>query len=251
MDKYWRPKIAEVQAKRDRCRKKSQKWHWYNRKLAKMKRREVNQRRDWQHFVAKVILTNTKANTIVIGRPEPKKMASTKRQRMRKTTSSEPLLPKKKNIAPINNTRTKADRTLSYSLQNTGSISRFTDLLAYKAEKLGKHVIKVPEHFTTQICGNCGFQIDRNKNAAINLMGLFLTHKALFERLLPEPSVTEESFRHQWKGFLRYARTIDPDTITKLNTASQWTANRKAKAPSQMRGWVDSQDQEAPAFRAG
>jgi putative transposase len=108
---------------------------------------------------------------------------------------------------------------LSYSLQNTGSISRFTELLAYKAEKLGKRVTKVPEHYTTQICsncghsevrslsereiscGNCGFQIDRDKNATINLMVLFLVHKGLFDRLLPEPSVTEESFRATWKDF--------------------------------------------------
>lgn len=40
MDQYWRPKIAEVQARRDRCRRKSRRWHWYNRKLAQMKRRE-------------------------------------------------------------------------------------------------------------------------------------------------------------------------------------------------------------------
>ncbi|MHA2498559.1 MAG: RNA-guided endonuclease InsQ/TnpB family protein [Candidatus Hodarchaeales archaeon] len=80
MDKYWRPKIAAVQARRDRCRKKSRKWHWYNRKLTQMKRRDVNQRRDWQHFIAMVVLTNTKANTIIIGSPEPKKMASTNRQ---------------------------------------------------------------------------------------------------------------------------------------------------------------------------
>jgi putative transposase len=267
MDQYWRPKIAEVQSKRDRCRKKSQKWHWYNRKLAQMKRREANQRKDWQHFIAKVILTNTKANTLIIGHPEPKQMASTKRKRKKTKKSSATPPSQKMKEKPMPSYRTQAERTLSYSLQNTGSISRFTDLLAYKAEKLGKRVIKVPEHYSTQICcncgyqevrplsareiscGNCGLQIDRDENSAINLMVLLLIHKDRFEGLLPESSVTEESFLHQWKGFLRYARTVDPDTIRKLNTASQWTANRKAKASPSRRGWEDSQ--EAPAVRAG
>ncbi|MHA2495426.1 MAG: RNA-guided endonuclease InsQ/TnpB family protein [Candidatus Hodarchaeales archaeon] len=267
MDQYWRPHIAEVQAKRDRCRRKSRKWHWYNRKLARMRRKEANQRRDWQHYIAKVVLTNTKANTLIIGRPELKKMASKNRHRKPPKARAETRPNPRKEPPPTHSPRTKAARTLSYSLQNTGSISRFMDLLAYKAEKLGKRVIKVPEHYTTQVCGhcghpearplserelscgNCGFQIDRDKNAAINLMVLFLVHKDLFEGLLPEPSVTEESFRNQWKGFLRYARTIDPDTITKLNTASQWTANRKVKASSQTRGWADSQ--EVPSFKAG
>ncbi|MHA2272641.1 MAG: RNA-guided endonuclease InsQ/TnpB family protein [Candidatus Hodarchaeales archaeon] len=267
MDKYWRPKIAAVQARRDRCQKKSRKWHGYNRKLAKMRRREANQRRDWQHFIAKVVVTNTKANTIIIGNPEPKKMASTKGQRPKPKEASEISPRHNTKEKPTKSYRTKADRTLSYSLQNTGSMRRFTDLLAYKAEKLGKRVIKVPEQFTTQICcncghqefhslsdrelscGNCGFQIDRDENAAINIMVLFLVQKGLFEGLLPEPSVTEESFLQKWKGFLRYAWTLGPDTIRKLNTASKWTAKRKAKAPSQSRGWEDSQ--EAPAVRAG
>ncbi|MFX0113117.1 MAG: zinc ribbon domain-containing protein [Candidatus Hodarchaeota archaeon] len=40
------------------------------------------------------------------------------------------------------------------------------------------------------ICGNCGFQIEWDKNAAVNIMVLFLAHKEFFEKLLLEPSVT-------------------------------------------------------------
>jgi putative transposase len=232
-----------------------------------MKRREAQQRQDWQHFIAKVVVTNTKAHTLIIGKPEPKQMAGTKHPR--KTLQKPSETPPRHHFQqkPTSSSRTKAERSLHYSLQNTGSMSRFTDLLAYKAEKLGKRVIKVPEQYTTQTCcncghqeprplsereiccGNCGLQIDRDQNAAINLMVLFLVQKPLFEELLPEPSVTEESFLQQWKGFLRHARSMAPDTIWKLNTASHWTANRKVRASSLARGWADSQ--EAPSFRTG
>ncbi len=227
-DKYWAAKFAEVQSKRDHCKKGSPKWHWYHRKYWRMKRKQANQLRDYQHFVAQRVLTNTKANTIIIGEPAPKKMAQ--------KGKDDP----------------KAAKTLHHSLQNTGFLSRFAEFLTYKAEKLGKRVIRINEAYTTQICCdcglkeqrplsertiacNCGNQIDRDINAAINIMVAFLSTKDQFADLLLEPSVNEESFLRQWKGFLRQ------------------TAKRKAKAsltPWVELGWADSQA-EAPAFRAG
>ncbi|PTD93969.1 hypothetical protein C9439_04520 [archaeon SCG-AAA382B04] len=66
-DKYWQPKIREVQSKRDRCKKGSNRWKWYNRKLRKMQRKIANQMKDWQHKTSRKIVENTKANTIVVG----------------------------------------------------------------------------------------------------------------------------------------------------------------------------------------
>ncbi|MHA2370255.1 MAG: RNA-guided endonuclease InsQ/TnpB family protein [Candidatus Hodarchaeales archaeon] len=226
-DLYWRGKLAVVQARRDHCRKGSRKWHWYHRKYCRMKRKLANQLRDYQHFVAYRVVTQTKANTIVIGEQAPKKMAQKEQG------------------------ATKATNTLHHSLQNTGFLSRFAEFLTYKAEKLGKRVIRISEAYTTQICCNCGrkehrplserliacncgTQIDRDINAAINILVAFLTSKAQFENLLLEPSVNEESFLHRWKDFLRY------------------TAKHKAKAslaPLE-RGWADSQE-KTPVVRAG
>ena len=212
-DNYWREKLAEVQSKRDHCKEKSNRWHWYNRKLAKMKRKQSNQLKDFQHKISKVIVTNTKANTLIVGDLAVKKMARKK--------------------------KTKNQKTLNYSLQNTGHISRFVQFLTYKAEKIGKKVVKIDEKNTTKtccVCGskkdrklsertiqcNCGNQMDRDLNSAINIMSKFLHEK----NLLHQSSVNEESFLHMWKGFLRH------------------TANGKTKVPS--RGSSDSQ--EAPCF---
>ncbi|MFX0062898.1 MAG: RNA-guided endonuclease InsQ/TnpB family protein [Candidatus Hermodarchaeota archaeon] len=55
-DKYWRPKLAEVMLKRDRCKKFSRHWHWYNQKLSRMIKKQANQLRDFQHWLSKRLL---------------------------------------------------------------------------------------------------------------------------------------------------------------------------------------------------
>ena len=209
-DKYWRPKIAEVQSKRDRCIKFSRRWRRYNRKLLKMQSRQANQIRDYQHFISNRLVRNTKANTIVIGQPNVKAMASTG---------------KNNGNGKINKKNTKAVATLHHSLQNTGSISRFAGYVTYKAEKAGKKVIRAGEDYTTQVCPecgylekrklserviaccNCGYTNDRDLASSTNLLASFYIQKDTFaekvDGLLHEPSVNEELFLLHWKGFLR------------------------------------------------
>ena len=216
-DKYWRKNIAEIQSKRDQCKQFSRKWYWYNEKIYRMIRKLANQLKNWQHKISKVVITNTKANTLIFGKPEVKKMAQqpTKSQ---KTSSRVP----------------KAEKTLHYSLQNTGSMSRFIELVAYKAEKVGKRVILIDEAYTTQICPccgdiepkslaqreifcrNCGYQENRDLASAINILASFYLQKEHYDNLLHEPSVNEESFFTQWKGFLR--QTVNGKTKVPLAT---------------------------------
>jgi putative transposase len=165
VDLYWRDKLKELQSRRDHCRKYSNKWHFYQRKWLKMRRKLTNQLRDFQHKVSKVIVTNTRANTIVVGALKVKAMGR-----------------KKKNIG--NRWQKKANRTLNHSVQNTGFLTRFAQFLTYKACKVGKRVIRIDESGTTKtccVCGstrirrlserviqcNCGTPFDRDQNAAV------------------------------------------------------------------------------------
>ena len=158
-----------------------------------------NQMKNFQHIVSKKILENTKAQTIIIGDLPVKHMAKRKK-------------------GTGNSRKNKALKTLHHSVQNTGSLGRFTEFLTYKARKLGKRVIRIDESFTTKTCCkcgkltfrslwertikcDCGNQIDRDLNSAINIMVAFLSQKKEFEFLLQESSVTEESFLLKWKGF--------------------------------------------------
>ena len=132
-DLYWKKKIEEVQSKRDHCKKYSNKWHWYNSKLLKMIRKCSHQLKDFQHWLSKQIVSNTKANTIIVGDLKVKQMAQ-----------------KKKGTG--NAKKNKVNKTLNYSVQNTGYLSRFVEFLTYKAEKMGKRVIRIDESKTTRAC---------------------------------------------------------------------------------------------------
>ncbi|MFW9996858.1 MAG: zinc ribbon domain-containing protein, partial [Candidatus Odinarchaeota archaeon] len=97
----------------------------------------------------------------------------------------------------------------------------FAGYVTYKAEKLGKRVIRAGEDYTTRICpqcgtiekrtlseriiacGNCGYSNKRDLASSTNLLASFYIQKDRFEGLLHEPSVNEELFLLRWKGFLR------------------------------------------------
>ncbi len=172
VDKYWQPKIEEVQSKRDHCKKYSNKWHWYNDKLSKMIRKQANQQRDFQHKTSKKIVENTKANTIIIGDLNSKDMSRKKKG-------------DKKN-----------DKSRHRCMQNSGSIARFARFLTYKAKLVCKRIIRISERNSSKRCCfcmkkenrklseriiicDCGLVIDRDINSAGIQMQRFLAILAL------------------------------------------------------------------------
>lgn len=200
-DLYWKKKIESIQSRRDHCKKYSKKWRKYHYKFRKMHQKCAYQMRDFQHKISKHIVTHTKANTIIVGDLNVKEMAK-----------------KKKSMG--NAQKNKANKTLNYSVNNTGSLGRFVEFLIYKARLVGKRVIRIDESYTTQrcsICGklkkrnlseriiqcDCGNYLDRDLNSVINIMIKFLKHKHCYVFLSHQPSLNEESFL-QKKDLLRY-----------------------------------------------
>lgn len=167
-DRYWEPKIASIQSRRDHCKKYSRKWKRLNANLNQMKHKSANQSRDSDHKLSKRVIENTKSNTIIVGDLNVKQLCQ----------------------------RNKYEKGLHKSLHNTGHIARFVGFLTYKAERVGKKVIEINERNTTRkccVCGrrhdmplwkrvmdcDCGNMIDRDRNSAVNIMVRFLSHNAL------------------------------------------------------------------------
>ena len=91
-------------------------------------------------------------------------------------------------------------KSLNCATQNTGFLGRFTEFLAYKAELVGKKVIRIDEAYTSKTCFrcgrihemklynrsmvcDCGNNMDRDKNSAINIMSRFLFTEWLVDSL--------------------------------------------------------------------
>ncbi len=178
-DKYWQPKMDKIKSRRDHCigkkkgSKRSRRYLKLHSNYRKMERKKSNQLKDFQHKLAKKMVNNTKANTIVIGKLAVKKMAQSKKL------------------------KGKRKRAMNRSTQNQGYLSRFIEFLTYKAELIGKRVIKIDESYTSKmcyVCGklhemplwmqnmecDCGNYIDRDQNSAINIMYNFLSQNALW-----------------------------------------------------------------------
>lgn len=174
-DRYWNPKIAAVQSRRDHCKKSkgqkpSRRWIRYNEVKKKMERKRSNQLKDFQHKVSKHLVDNTRAGTIIVGDLSVKKMPKSK----------------------------SASRSLNRSTQGTGYLARFAGFLTYKAILAGKQVIEVGEEYTSKTCCccgkihaemtirdrvmhcDCGTVLDRDRNAAINIMLRYLSQNALW-----------------------------------------------------------------------
>lgn len=166
-DQYWNPKISEIQSRRDHCKKYSKRWNRLNTRLKEMKTKQSSQIKDFQHKLSKKIIDNTKANTIIVGNLNVKDMAKSK------------------------------SKGLNRSIQNTGYLSRFIEFLTYKAELVGKRVIKINEAYTSKTCYkcgrihkmplykrnmncDCGNNLDRDKNSSINIMLRFLSQNGLW-----------------------------------------------------------------------
>lgn len=172
-DLYWKTPIATVQSQRDHCKKYTTKWRMLNKILNKLIRKKSNQLKDAQHKLSNKIINNTKANTIIVGQLDVKKMSKK------------------------HNNRGKSKKGLNRAITNTGFLGRFVGFLTYKAKTKGKRIIEISERGTSKtccICGNkqnmplykrtyicdCGNNIDRDENSSVNIMCRFLSTNAMW-----------------------------------------------------------------------
>ena len=176
-DQYWNPKIDAAKSRRDHClggkkgQKKSKKYRHIAKAISKMSRKKRNQIKDFQHKLSRKMVDKTTANTILVGDLSVQQMAQPKIKDDKKQ---------------------KKNKGLNRSTQGLGNLSRFPQLLTYKADLVGKKVIRVDERNTSRACCccgklhdmpewkrvmscDCGNVIDRDRNSAINIMVRYLS----------------------------------------------------------------------------
>ena len=184
-DNYWNPKIDTAKSRKDHCigvkkgSTKSRRFLRIAKAVTKMSRKKANQVKDFQHKLSKTMVENTKANTIIVGNLNVQQMAQPKVVNGKKEK------------------KTKQIKGQNRSTQGLGNLGRFAQFLTYKAELVGKLVIRIDEKNTSKkccYCGkkhdmptservmvcDCGNNIDRDRNSAVNIMLRFLSQNALW-----------------------------------------------------------------------
>ena len=188
-DNYWNQKIDAAKSRRDHCigvkkgSAKSRRFLRIARAVTKMSKKKANQVKDFQHKLSKTMVENTRSNTIIVGDLDVKQMAQ----------------PKVKD--GIKQKKTKQKKGLNRSTQGLGNLGRFVQFLTYKAEIIGKRIIRIDEKNTTKrccYCGkkhdmpswkrvmlcDCGNNIDRDRNSAINCMSAMPLHVMIYQIIL-------------------------------------------------------------------
>ena len=166
---YWYTKINQIRYRMKKCKKYSNRWYRLKTALIKILLKKKNAMKNYLHKLVKKLITNTKANTLIVGDL---------------SVNHIPLIKKGFNKLDLNT-------------QNYIYIHNFINLLSFKAEMMGKKVIKIDESNTSKmccICGkihkmniskrtmkcDCGNEIDRDINSAINIMKRYLSQNALW-----------------------------------------------------------------------
>jgi putative transposase len=187
-DKYWQSRIQSLQHRSDHCKKDSRRHRLFKQRLRTIHRKNVNQLKNWQHNQSKKLLTNTRANTIIVGDLSVKQMATSNKK----------------------GKKSKYQKSINRGVHNTGHLGRFVELLTYKAKLVGKRVIVIDERATSKTCAFCGHKkekmliservyhcelcgivFDRDQNAAINILKRFLSQYAL------------------WTGYQQFINSVD------------------------------------------
>ncbi|AKB17514.1 transposase [Methanosarcina sp. WWM596] len=78
-DQYWNTKIDTIKSRKDHCKKGSNRWNRLHKTYIKMEAKKSNQIKDFQHKLSKTMIENTRANTIIVGDLNVKKMAQSKK----------------------------------------------------------------------------------------------------------------------------------------------------------------------------
>jgi putative transposase len=167
-------RLAKISQNLSRCKKGSHRRARVKKQLAKTHRKIKNQRKDFLHKQSRK-LVNT-YGTIVFEKLHPSNM--THRPKPKKDETTGEYLP--------NGAAAKAG--LNKSILDAGWY-QFQQYCTYKAEDAGRAVLFVSPNYTSQICSgcgqirkkelserwhscDCGAELDRDHNAAINILRL-------------------------------------------------------------------------------
>ncbi len=171
--RYYNKQLDKIRSKRDRCKKKSRRYLKLSRKYKHISEKKRRKQRDCHHKASHLMAYRLAESAVVIGDLSQRQMVIKKQ---------EEETPKERRKRQIRN-------RLVY---NDWGLYSFVQMVAYKCVRYGKDLHVIDEHDTTKMCHackrkqdmplwkrvyrcpNCGLEMDRDENSAINIYQRFI-----------------------------------------------------------------------------
>ena len=166
--KYFDAEIDRVKSLRDNCRKGSRRWRRLRRVIHDLYSRRNAQVKDELHSIANLV-AGGEWDIVGVGNAEKQGMVSADPEKGR------------------------GNQRINRAVQNNWPLARYRRIQAYKLEQKGKLYLEVDERYSTQDCNQCGhrmkidpsvrvyrcpecgMELGRDENSAINLLNRVLT----------------------------------------------------------------------------
>jgi putative transposase len=163
---WYNKQLDKIRSKRDCCQKKSRRYIRLSQVYKRVSEKKRNKRRDCLHKASSLVAHKLVESTVVIGDLSQRQMV---------TKEHEGHL-----------------RAKHRAVYNDWGLYQFVQMLSYKCQLAGKELIQIDEHNTSKTCsgcghkqpmplykriyrcGNCGLEMDRDENSAVNIRGRFL-----------------------------------------------------------------------------
>ncbi|MCL5972309.1 MAG: transposase [Firmicutes bacterium] len=165
--RWYNKQLDKIRSLRSRCQKGSRRYRYLTQVYHRVSEQKRRKQRDSLHK-ASAFLTRQAERAIVLG-----------------DLSQQPMVQKSQNV-------TKRTKGLHRSVQNEWGLYQFVQMVQYKAQRNGKKVYIISERYTSKDCSGCGTRqdmplwkrtyhcpqcglvMDRDDNAARNILARFL-----------------------------------------------------------------------------
>lgn len=160
--------LDKIRSKRDRCKKKSNRYKHLSRVYKRVSEKKRNKQRDSLHKASHLISHKLVERTVVVGDLSQRQMVIAKHQEK------------------------KRNKYLNRSVFNDWGLYTFIQMLTYKCLLYGKDLVILDERNTSKTCSgcghkqnmplwkrtycctNCGLVMDRDENSAVNILMRYL-----------------------------------------------------------------------------
>src|ERR1051326_2939247 len=154
---WYNKQLDKIRSKRDHCQKKSRRYLHRSHVYKRVSEQKRNKRRDCLHKAPHLIAHRLVESTVVIGDLSQQQM--------------------------VTKEHTEHQKALHRSVYNDWGLYQFVQMLSYQCLLAGKVLEVLDERETSKTCsrcgrtyrcGNCGLEMDRDENSAVNLRERFL-----------------------------------------------------------------------------